>query len=143
MSVCWNPSPSRVPHLMGFHMCRYQRNRKELRLLAFRQMGAPWLWQTMGQDRPAPPLNNKSCACFAQAYLQWRLGVLGLAPQVRGQETIGLGQSKEGGLDEVAQGLAGAGRGGVAVLNTSHLQHLRHRKRDYFAAVSGCTAYIF
>mmetsp|Transcript_18641 Transcript_18641/g.52411 ORF Transcript_18641/g.52411 Transcript_18641/m.52411 type:complete len:255 (-) Transcript_18641:257-1021(-) len=70
-------------------------------------------------------------------FLQWRLGVLGLAPQVRGQETIGLGQSKEGGLDEVAQGLAGAGRGGVAVLNTSHLQHLLGHTGSYDTSTSG------
>lgn len=57
-------------------------------------------------------------------HLQGRLGVLGLAPQIRGQETVGLGQGIEGSLDEVAQGLAATAGRGVAVLNTGHLQDL-------------------
>ena len=47
-----------------------------------------------------------------------------LLPQVRGQVGISGGHGGIGSLGEVTQGAGGATGGGVAVINTSHLQQL-------------------
>jgi len=76
------------------------------------------------------PLARQTAAARApaHAHLQRVFAVLGLAPQVGREEAVGLGQREERGLHEVAQRLARAGGGGVAVLDAGHLQHLRVRK---------------
>ena len=48
----------------------------------------------------------------------------GLLPQVRGQVGVGGGHGGISGLGEVTQGAGGATCGGVAVVNTGHLQQL-------------------
>ena len=47
---------------------------------------------------------------------------LGLLPQVGGQETVGVGDGDEGGLEGVLERLGGTGGGGVSVLDTSELE---------------------
>jgi hypothetical protein len=47
---------------------------------------------------------------------------LGLLPQVRSEESVGVGDGNEGGLEGVLQGLGGSGRGSVDVVDTSQLQ---------------------
>ena len=47
---------------------------------------------------------------------------LGLLPQVGGEETVGVGNGDEGGLEGVLKGLGGTGRGRVGVADTSKLQ---------------------
>jgi len=44
-----------------------------------------------------------------------------LLPQVGGEESVGVGHSGEGGLEGVLEGLCGAGRLGVCILDTSKL----------------------
>jgi len=51
-----------------------------------------------------------------------RADELGLLPEVGGEETVGVGDGNEGGLEGVLEGLGGTGRGGVGVLDTSKLQ---------------------
>ena len=52
------------------------------------------------------------------------LGEVGLRPEVGGEVAVGLADSVEGGLDEVAHGLGLTPGGGVAVLDTSELENL-------------------
>lgn len=47
---------------------------------------------------------------------------LGLLPEVGGEEAVGVDDGNEGGLEGVLEGLGGAGRGGVGVLDTSKLE---------------------
>jgi hypothetical protein len=47
---------------------------------------------------------------------------LGLLPEVRSEEPVGVGDGNEGGLEGVLQGLGRSGRGSVDVVNTSQLQ---------------------
>lgn len=47
---------------------------------------------------------------------------LGLLPEVGRQESVGVGDGGEGGLQGVLEGLGGTGGRGVGVLNTSKLQ---------------------
>lgn len=47
---------------------------------------------------------------------------LGLLPQVGGEETVGVGDGDEGGLEGVLKGLGGTGRGRVSVADTGKLQ---------------------
>ena len=54
--------------------------------------------------------------------LQRGLDELGLLPQVGGEETVGVGDGGEGGLEGVLKGLGGTGRRAVGVANTSKLQ---------------------
>lgn len=51
-----------------------------------------------------------------------RADELGLLPEVGGEETVGVGDGNEGGLEGVLEGLGGTGRGRVGVLDTSKLQ---------------------
>jgi hypothetical protein len=54
--------------------------------------------------------------------LQRAADELSLRPEVGGEETVGVDDSDEGGLEGVLKGLGGAGRGGVGVLDTSELE---------------------
>jgi hypothetical protein len=45
----------------------------------------------------------------------------GLLPQIRGQVTVSVANSDEGGLEGVLEGLGGASGRGVDILNTSKL----------------------
>ena len=47
---------------------------------------------------------------------------LGLLPQVGREEAVCVGDGREGGLEGVLEGLGGAGRRGVGVLDTSELE---------------------
>lgn len=47
---------------------------------------------------------------------------LGLLPQVGCKEAVGVGDSSESSLEGVLEGLGGAGRRGVGILNTSELE---------------------
>lgn len=47
---------------------------------------------------------------------------LSLLPEVRSKEAVGVDDSKEGGLEGVLEGLGGAGRGGVGILDTGKLE---------------------
>lgn len=47
---------------------------------------------------------------------------LGLLPEVGGEETVGVDDGDEGGLEGVLEGLGGTGRGGVGVLDTGKLE---------------------
>lgn len=47
---------------------------------------------------------------------------LGLGPQVRGEETVGVTDGHEGGLESVLEGLGRTGRGSVGVLDTGKLE---------------------
>lgn len=47
---------------------------------------------------------------------------LGLLPEVGGQETVSVGDSHEGSLEGVLEGLGGTGGRGVGVLDTSELE---------------------
>jgi len=49
---------------------------------------------------------------------------LGLSPEIRGQERVGLGQSVEGGLDEVSESLGSTSGGGEAIVNSGVVQNL-------------------
>ena len=49
-------------------------------------------------------------------------GELGLLPQVRGEEAVGVGDGDEGGLERVLERLGRTGGGGVGVVHTSQLQ---------------------
>lgn len=53
--------------------------------------------------------------------LEGRADELGLLPEVRGEESVGVGDGGEGGLEGVLKGLGGAGGLGVGVLDTSKL----------------------
>ena len=53
--------------------------------------------------------------------IQRRSDERSLLPQIRGQVTVGVANSDEGGLEGVLEGLGGASGGGVDVLNTSQL----------------------
>lgn len=54
--------------------------------------------------------------------LEWGADELGLLPQVGGEETVGVGNGNEGGLEGVLKGLGGTGRGGVDVVDTGELE---------------------
>lgn len=54
--------------------------------------------------------------------LQRAADELSLLPEVGGEEAVGVDDSDEGGLERVLEGLGGAGRGGVGVLDTSELE---------------------
>lgn len=54
--------------------------------------------------------------------LQRAADELSLLPQVGGEEAVGVDDGDEGGLEGVLEGLGGAGRGGVGVLDTSELE---------------------
>lgn len=54
--------------------------------------------------------------------LQGAADQLGLLPQVRRQEAVGVGDGSEGSLQGVLEGLGRAGRRGVGILNTSELE---------------------
>ena len=54
--------------------------------------------------------------------LKWGAGELGLLPEVRSEETVGVGDGDEGGLEGVLEGLGRSGRGSVDVVDTSQLQ---------------------
>lgn len=54
--------------------------------------------------------------------LKRALDELGLLPQVGGEETVGVGDGNEGGLEGVLKGLGGTSRGSVGILNTSELE---------------------
>ena len=54
--------------------------------------------------------------------LQRAADELSLLPQVGGKEAVGVDDGDEGGLEGVLEGLGGAGRGGVGVLDTSELE---------------------
>lgn len=54
--------------------------------------------------------------------LQRAADELSLLPEVGGEEAVGVDDSDEGGLEGVLEGLGGAGRGGVGVLDTSELE---------------------
>jgi hypothetical protein len=47
---------------------------------------------------------------------------LSVLPQVGGEETVGVDDGNEGGLEGVLEGLGGAGGGGVGILDTSELE---------------------
>ena len=47
---------------------------------------------------------------------------LGLLPEVGGEEAVGVDDGNEGGLEGVLEGLGGAGRGGVGVLDISKVE---------------------
>lgn len=47
---------------------------------------------------------------------------LALLPEVGGEETVGVDDGNEGGLESVLEGLGGAGGGGVGVLDTGELE---------------------
>lgn len=47
---------------------------------------------------------------------------LGLLPQVRSEVSVGVADSDEGGLEGVLQGLGGAGRGGVDIVDACKLE---------------------
>jgi len=54
--------------------------------------------------------------------LERRSDELGLLPEVGGKEAVGVGDSGEGGLEGVLEGLGRAGRGGVGILDTGELE---------------------
>ncbi len=54
--------------------------------------------------------------------LQRAADELSLLPEVGGEEAVGVDDSDEGGLEGVLEGLGGAGRGGVGVLDTGELE---------------------
>lgn len=60
---------------------------------------------------------QRVCELLQRAALE-----LGLGPQVGGEEAVGVGDSDEGSLEGVLEGLGGAGGGGVGILNTSELE---------------------
>lgn len=47
---------------------------------------------------------------------------LGLAPEVRSEEAVGVGDGGEGGLEGVLEGLGAAGRRRVGIVDTSKLE---------------------
>jgi len=54
--------------------------------------------------------------------LEWGADELGLLPQVGSEEAVGVGDSSEGGLEGVLQGLGATGGGGVGVVDTCELE---------------------
>lgn len=62
---------------------------------------------------------------------------LGLLPQVGGKESVCVGDGHEGGLEGVLEGLGGAGRGGVDVLDTGELQETLDGGRGDEAGTTG------
>ena len=54
--------------------------------------------------------------------LQWVDWELGLLPEVRCEEGVGVSDSGEGGLEGVLKGLGGTGGGGVDIVDTSELE---------------------
>ena len=54
--------------------------------------------------------------------LEWGADELGLLPEVRSEEAVGVGDGDEGGLEGVLEGLGRSGRGSVDVVDTSQLQ---------------------
>lgn len=54
--------------------------------------------------------------------LQWVDWKLGLLPEVRCEEGVGVSDGGEGGLEGVLEGLGGTGGGGVDILDTSELE---------------------
>jgi hypothetical protein len=84
-------------------------------LLHHKTSGLLDLWHT----RPGLGLHEEVCEL-----LEGGLGEDGLLPQVWGEIAIGLSDGSIGGLGEVTKGSGLATGGGVAVLNTGHLQQL-------------------
>lgn len=69
--------------------------------------------------------NNLVLLALAQnitELLQRAAGELSFLPEVGGEETVGVDDGNEGGLEGVLEGLGGSGRGGVGVLDTSKLE---------------------
>lgn len=63
--------------------------------------------------------------CKQVCELLQRAGLeLGLLPELGGQEAVRVLERSKGSLDEVTEGACVATGGGVAVLDTRHLQHL-------------------
>lgn len=54
--------------------------------------------------------------------LQRAANELSVLPEVGGEEAVGVDDSDEGSLEGVLEGLGGAGRGGVGVLDTGKLE---------------------
>ena len=54
--------------------------------------------------------------------LQRAADELSLLPKVGGEEAVGVDDGKEGSLEGVLEGLGGAGRAGVGVLDTGELE---------------------
>ena len=54
--------------------------------------------------------------------LKRRADELSLLPEVGGEETVGVDDGNEGGLEGVLEGLGGTGRGGVSILDTGELE---------------------
>ena len=73
------------------------------------------------QDSPSP-LVSLALPQGVSKLLQRASDELGLLPQLGCQEAVGVGDSSEGSLQGVLQGLGGSGRGGVSVLNTRKLE---------------------
>lgn len=69
--------------------------------------------------------NNLVLLALAQditELLQRAADELSLLPEVGGEEAVGVDDGGEGGLEGVLEGLGGAGRGGVGVLDTGELE---------------------
>jgi len=62
---------------------------------------------------------------------------LGFLPEIGSQETVGVGQSREGRLDEVTHGLGRASGLGENVVDTSKLQHLLGDTSSYQTGTLG------
>lgn len=74
-----------------------------------------------------PTISSKHLVALAltedvRILLQWGADELGLLPEVRSEEAVGVGDGSEGGLEGVLEGLGGTGGGGVDVVDTSELQ---------------------
>jgi hypothetical protein len=70
-------------------------------------------------------------------FLQRATGELGLGPEVGGKEAVGVDDGKEGSLEGVLEGLGGAGRGGIGVLDTSELKETLDSGRGNEAGTTG------
>jgi hypothetical protein len=55
---------------------------------------------------------------------------LSLLPKVGSQEAIGVGNSSEGSLKSILEGLGAAGRRGVGVFDTGELEQALHSRRS-------------
>lgn len=69
--------------------------------------------------------------------LQRAADELSLLPEVGCEETVGVADGNEGGLESVLEGLGGTGRGGVCVLNTGELEETLNSRRGNETGTTG------
>ena len=97
----------------------------------------PPLIQALVSMSTAPHLVTLALAKHIAVLLERAAGELGLVPQAGSEEAVGVGDSDEGGLEGVLEGLGRTGRRGVNVFDTAELQQTLDGGRGDQAGTTG------